>query len=1269
MTRATEDIEFLKLLQSYVPRNLFSAIQKNQNGNTFGNPYQQNLAAAGMFIDIAGFTPLSEKFQKLGKKGADQLTLTINSFFNEMIEIIQRYGGVVCSFGGDAMNVIFIYEDEANCPSTILATVACAVELQAYVQQCPEISTPDGKEKISIKVGLAHGPVFFTCSGQKDKMMRYLFSGPAIDTCGECEKHSERNEIVMHMASYSYVQKNLTGTVVEENFIKIDQASLALDQPLANLGNEPPLNHSDLKLIETLKTFVHRSIWEKLLVGGDNLIGEIRPVTTVFIKFTTLDFLRDTNARAKLNSFIEQLVGMLSVYNGYFSAIGAGDKGMTLLIFFGAPISFEKEEEAAVQFSLDLLSLKNLKKRDFWLPELQIGITTGSVFTGNVGSRRRREYTIIGDKINLAARLMVKTEPGEILIDSETAGKVKTRFDMTEIPNVKVKGKAEPLTIYKINKTKKKKKSKIPEIPDSLFVGREEVMAQLFALQPNIEAQRGLFLLIKGQSGIGKTTLTYKYAEHWQKIGGRVFEAVCSNTNRGKPLSAWLEIIAEFFGIDPDNPQEENYLELMIIINTYFPEYSDWGPYIGTLLNIVEDQQRVEDSLEKQRGFFEVFLKMLKTYSRHKQLLILIDDLQWIDEASLEFLGNVTHHLSDSRICIAATTRDDYEYKADLFGALNEFSIQPLSDKDTARLARVHCMQAEVPERLDVYIYAKSGGHPFYIAELINLLLSKKAIEIDEVGKRVVIQDEIEKIAMPNTVQDLIRTRFDTLDEGAKLILKVGAVKGTDVPLDVVRNLIPKSLVSGLGDTLKDLAAQKFIQLPPDNEDKFLFRPMLLQEIIYDSLLKEQLKDFHRRIAHYFEENAQPLSFPNKQEVAYHLYRGEDWDRAISYCHPIIEMLIESKKYEESFQYYDWYRKSADQVILEDVEKEKILCRNLSRCLVSILDTAIHLDQFKMRHAPRLFEYIAETEEMSNRLQIKLNRIKAKKLNGMLHGLKGDLPNAIASLEIGLAEARQFDQFEEMVLIQKELVRYLEKSRNWQQALVVLKEGELLVRSLNNPLISVFFFVTCGTAALYQGDYELANRLYNALLDNAKLAGNRFYQVQAIGNMGIVAHYTSKFDEAATLYERAYNLANKLGSQIEMARNLHNLGEVTYDKGDFKLALKYFSDGLEIADKAGWVMGYMANAIYVGFLKIKNNETDGDAFLHEGIKLAREYHFNQFIPLGMFYLGQSLIAKGQEDEGRVKLKEAFDHAAGIKYLKLCEDINKFNAEKGWPKLE
>ncbi|OGR01232.1 MAG: hypothetical protein A2284_06935 [Deltaproteobacteria bacterium RIFOXYA12_FULL_61_11] len=1264
MSSELGSLEYLKLLRSYVPGNLIAGLLEPDPHHE--SPFQQNLQAASMFIDIAGFTPLSEKFQKLGKKGADHLTRTINTFFRGMIDIIHEYGGIICSFGGDAMNVIFHYPEESECARAVWTSLRCATDLQTFVQGSKAIETPDGPEKIDIKIGLAHGPIFFTCSGNKDLSMRYLFSGPGIDACAEAEKHSARSKIVMNLSTFYFVQGKVSGEVVADHYLMVDPSTLASD-PVTLGVPIPEVDHFDIGLVDVLKPFIHKSINDKLLVGAEGLIGEIRPVTTVFIKFTTLDFLRDLNARRKLNSFIEQIVRMVPFYNGYFSAIGAGDKGMTLLIFFGAPISFEKEEESAVQFSLDLLSLAKMKKRDFWLPQLQIGITSGPVFTGNVGSKRRREYTIIGDKINLAARLMVKANEGEVLIDSETAAKVRNRFDLDEISGVKVKGKQETLTIFRVKKVKKGKKAKRPVVPDEMFIGREEVMASLSQISADVSADHGRFVLLSGPSGIGKTLIGYRFANFWTTKNGKVFEATCNTVNRSKPLSLWMELLSDFFGINPENSDEANYLEVLIKMNTYYPEYSSWAPYIGTLLNIVGEEVKVEADIQKQKGFFEVFLKMLKTYSREHDILFLIDDLQWIDESSEEYLGFITKHLGDSHLCILGMARDDWNRTPDLYGEAEVLAIPPLTDPQTKQLAKAQCKNALIPEQLGKYIVAKSEGHPFYIVELLNLLVSKHAIEIDDVANEVrIVVDDIETIEMPNTVQDLIRTRFDTLDEGSKLILKAGAVKGTDVPLEIVRHLIPDSLTNQLHTILPALQEQNFIQLPPDVEDQFLFRPLLLRDIIYDSMLKGQLVELHQKIAAYLENKEGRSTIAKIQDIAYHYYQAEQWVKVLEYCHPILEQLIDAKKYEEAFEYFEWYRRSTQELARTQTEEEhKVRSRTLSRFLVSILDIAINIDQFKMRHFERLNTLLDLLGKLAETLHIRVNYVLMLKLRGILYSLKGDVQRAVDHLSSALDEATRLDQFEEILLIQRELIRNLQRNGQWEEALVQLEAAETLAKTVRNPRVNALLYLTAGTHALYQGDYPLSKRLYEAFLDNATEARIELFQMQAISNLGVIAHYTSHFDEAFNHYERAYKIACKLESQIEMARNLHNLGEVCYDSGDALKALEFFSKGLELADKAGFIMGYMANAIYVGYLKLVNNQSDGERILQEGIRIAREYKYEQFIPLGIFRLAQAYIVMGRTDDGLAKLREAYDTAREIKYIKLCEDINKYMDEKGW----
>ncbi len=360
-------------------RNLipFLIAEEYKKGNISGK-----FNAYSMFVDTSGFTAMTEKLMKGGLEGAEIIAKTINNIFTPALEVVYQNRGLVTHFAGDAFSAVF----PENTSQLIEVLSSAYANLEIFKEK-KLLQTKFGSFSISVKIGLSFGEVIW---GIVNNVMQntFYFKGNAIDNAAISEKNCNSNEIVFDSFIKNKIKK-LSGVQYKKK---------SNDHYILVSLKESKFSNGRVNFIEKK---IQSKFYPSLILEKKET-GEFRDVISCFIS------LKETN---KLNSLISSILTLTYDYGGYFNRLSYGDKGAFILVFFGAPIKLEKEFSRACKFVLSVIDLDK--------SSLKIGMTTGKVFTGFVGSSNRAEYTAQGSKVNLAARFMTGAEQGEILIDKE----------------------------------------------------------------------------------------------------------------------------------------------------------------------------------------------------------------------------------------------------------------------------------------------------------------------------------------------------------------------------------------------------------------------------------------------------------------------------------------------------------------------------------------------------------------------------------------------------------------------------------------------------------------------------------------------------------------------------------------------------------------------------------------------------------------------------------------------------------------------------------
>ena len=413
---------------------------------------------AALFADVSGFTALTESLaNELGlQRGAEEMIRHLNRVFTVLIDEVHRYSGAVISFSGDAITCWFDDLDLNGNPradSSLERAAACAFAMQQSMTQFAAITTPNGKTiGLSIKVALAVGPARRMAIGNGNTHQMDVLAGATLSALADAEHESERGEVVLAASNLTSVEErfNVAAWRAEKQFAVLTSLKNEIaPSPWAEIG-------ADAIIKSRLRSWMHPTVFEKVRAGQSEMLSELRPATALFMKFGGLDYDNDPEADKKLNAFIQWVEDVIAPHNGLIIQFTVGDKGSYIYIVFGAPIAHRDDAAQAVFTALELASPPESLS---YMIDLFIGLAAGQMRVGAYGGAGHRTYGAIGDRTNLAARLMVAAsvstaeiptgQRAVILCNESVYDAAKAQVEFISMPPIQVKGKTEPIAVFR----------------------------------------------------------------------------------------------------------------------------------------------------------------------------------------------------------------------------------------------------------------------------------------------------------------------------------------------------------------------------------------------------------------------------------------------------------------------------------------------------------------------------------------------------------------------------------------------------------------------------------------------------------------------------------------------------------------------------------------------------------------------------------------------------------------------------------------------------
>lgn len=1091
-----------------------------------GEDLPERTTGAALFADISGFTPLTEALEReLGpKRGGEELTVHLNRVYDALVEEVHRYGGSIIGFAGDAITCWFDGDDGRRATTSALA-------MQVTMAEFAEIRTQFGRViSLGIKVAVATGPVRRFLTGMDDYVIVDAMAGKTLENLAAAEHQAERGEVILDeaaaaaLAEYLAISEWRTDEHGDQRFAAV--TGLTLDVPEIPW----PEMADDAFPEEQKRAWLLPAIYPRLASGQGMFVAELRPAVALFIRFSGINYDSDQSAPQQLDHFIQTVSQILMRYGGSLIQLTIGDKGSYMYAAFGAPVAHEDDAVRAGSAALDIRAAAGEMA---FLEPLQVGIAQGRMRTGAYGGQARRTYGVLGDNVILAARLMSAAEPGQILVSDPARLAMGQHFAWQRLDDIRVKGKSEPIELSQLLHVKRRRQMGLHEPRYALpMVGRTAELQLAEARFEGVLRGQGQIIGLTAEAGMGKSRLAAEIIDRAQERGLAVYAGECNSYGTSSSYMVWQDVWRGIFALDPTDLLERQIQDVAESLARIDQSLVARLPLLQSILKLSIADNDLTASLDartRKTALESLLLACLESQARLAPMLIVLEDIHWIDPLSGDLLVEIGRAIANLPVCLLLVYRppaSEMEQAASHVPGLSqlphfsEIALQDFTPDEAELLITLKLQQFfsadSAPDAAFVEaISEKAAGNPFYIEEILNYL---RDLEVDPHDTAALGQ-----VDLPTTIYSLILSRIDQLEEREQITMRVASVIGRLFPAAMVWGVYPE--LGQLQQVQSDLDHLSEMELTPQDQPEpelvYLFKHVLTQEIAYESLLYATRAHLHDQIGQYIER-----TYPHDLDryiplLAHHFERSQNESKKREY------LLLAANQARNDF---------ANTVALNYFHKALPLIQENGQAVV----------YYRM---------------------------------GQVHDTMGDWPAAEEAYRQGMVLADRYDQREINLDCRIEIGDLFRKQSNYDEALSWFEAAQLEAERIGyragvakawHYKAGVFFF---------QGSLETARENYLEAVRLRRELGDQRDVTKGLINLGAVSRSLGDTSQARAYQEEAVSILRELNDRWPLATALNNLGNVALDLGQANDARRFLGEAVTIQREIGhqWFLGNALN--------------------------------------------------------------------------------------------
>jgi class 3 adenylate cyclase/DNA-binding IscR family transcriptional regulator len=644
------------------------------------------------------------------------------------------------------------------------------------------------------------------------------------------------------------------------------------------------------------ETYTPKHLAEKILTSKNALEGERKQVTVLFADMKgSMEMLAERDpeeARKLLDPVIEHMMEAVHRYEGTVSNL-MGDGIMAL---FGAPISHEDHAVRACYAALRMQeSVKRYAegvRRTEGIPiQIRVGLNSGEVVVGSIGNDLKMDYTAIGQTTHLAARMEQAAIPGTVLITAETLRLAEGYVQVKSLGPIPIRGLTEPVEVHEIVAAAlvRSRMEAAAARGLSRFVGRD---AEMHALQQALEkagAGHGQIVAVVGEPGVGKSRLFYEFTRSHRTQGWLILESSSASYGKATPYLPVIDLLRSYCQIEARDDRRKIREKLTGKLLTLDRALEATLPALLALLDVPVDpsadsgqaEWRDLDPPQRRQRTLDAVKRLLLRESQAQHLLLVFEDLHWIDSETQALLDSLLESVPTARLLLLVNYRPEYRHGWGSKTYYTQLRIDPLPPESAEELLRDLLGYDIALQQFKRRLVERTEGNPFFIEEIVRTLVETKVLTGARGAYR--LTKPLEEIHVPATVQAVLAARIDRLPAEEKRFLQSAAVIGERVPFTLLQAVVEMS-EEEIRRGLAHLQAAEFLyeaSLFPDLE--YTFKHGLTYQVAYNSLLHERRRALHAQLVPVIEMLYADRTTEQIEHLAHHAFRGEIWSKAATY--------------------------------------------------------------------------------------------------------------------------------------------------------------------------------------------------------------------------------------------------------------------------------------------------------------------------------------------------------------------------------------------------
>ena len=946
--------------------------------------------------------------------------------------------------------------------------------------------------------------------------------------------------------------------------------------------------------------YTPKHLADRILTSRSALEGERKQVTVLFCDIVDSFRLADVLGPEAMHQVMDQALRLMADAVHRYDGTVNQFLGDGLMALFGAPVALEDHALRAAQAALTMLETLagyNARLREEHGVEirLRVGLNTGMVVVGKIGDDLRMDYTAIGDTTHLASRMQGLAEPDSILVTQATHRLVESRVRSESVGPVAVKGRQEPVPAYRLLKRRRPSSRLDPSAPRvAHFVGRQHQTALLHESLTRARGGHGQIIGIVGEPGVGKSRLLQEFRRSLEGEPIIWLEGFCTAYTQAIPYAPILEMLRSNFQIDEDDNPLQIREKLRRGVHEIDPGLETVLPFLHELFDISEESLTHLDRPVKRRRTFEAIRLLTATASRRRPLVCVVEDLQWIDQTSEDYLSFVVDNLAGTPLLLIVTHRPGYAVRGTDKSYYTQIALPLLTEVETRTMVGDLLGDAELPPELVRILREKAEGNPLFVEEFTASLLERGVLERGPQGVRFVGHATVE---VPATVQDIVRARIDRLQEPIKRTVQNAAVIGREFALRLLARI--SEVPADVHDYLETLTHVELIHekrfFP---EPEYVFKHAVTQDVAYETLLDRRRRELHGVVGHAIETLYADQLDEHSAILAYHYARSDRQDKAIEYAllagdraAGLYANTEARKHYEQalaairpmpaSARVHRWH---VDAIVkLAGVAMTRQEFEQAQRELERARSLAVELED-EPRQARVLYwlgrlEYVRgnfqPAIEFADRSLAMADRLGDEALAAPSVNLLGraywwsDLPRAQQMLERNIEQMGRLGNRGEEATAAGFAGMVCGRRGRFERALAHVEHAMRVVAEFRNPFAEAAAYNYRGTVRAQKGewreaidDYDQARRVAEAVGDRFRILMVDFLQGQAYTMVGDPSRGRTLIDESLTL-------AEKIGTPFALAWQKSVLAECLLALGDPDAALATSEETIRVADATG----------------------------------------------------------------------------------------------------